>query len=226
MRFTYYGHSTFSLAWDAVSLLFDPFITENPLAAGVAVSGIRCNYLFISHGHHDHIADAVAIARNTGAKVISNFEIVAWMRRQGVSNTHPMNTGGHWHFDFGKVKCVNAVHSSSFPDGSYAGSPMGFLVETGEGNFYYAGDTALTVDMKLIGEFKQIRFALLPIGGNFTMGVDNAIIASDYIRCERIIGLHFDTTDLIRIDHKEARDKFSRAGKELILPEIGQSIEL
>ncbi len=226
MLFTYYGHSTFSLEWDSTRLLFDPFISDNPLAGKIDVESIDCNYMLISHGHADHINDAVSIAKRTGAKVVSNFEIVAWMEKQGVSNGHPMNTGGHWIFDFGKVKCVNAIHSSSFPDGSYAGNPMGFLVESAAGNFYYAGDTALTVDMKLIGEFKKIDFALLPIGGNFTMDVDNAIVASDYIKCDTIIGLHYDTFDLIRIDHAEAEDKFEKAGKKLILPEIGQTIEM
>jgi L-ascorbate metabolism protein UlaG (beta-lactamase superfamily) len=172
------------------------------------------------------VGDAVRIAKRTGARVIANFEIVSWLEKQGVSNTHPMNTGGHWLFDFGKVKCVNAVHSSSFPDGSYAGHPMGFLVESAEGSFYYAGDTALTYDMKLIGEYKKVNFALLPVGGNFTMGVDNALLASDFIRCDRIIGLHFDTTESIRIDHREARQKFAQAGKELILPSVGQTFDL
>lgn len=172
----------------------------------------------------DHIADAVSIAQRTGATVISNWEIVQWLNNQGVTNTHPMNIGGHWFIDFGKVKCVNAVHSSSLPDGSYGGNPMGFLLETEEGNVYYAGDTALTMDMKLIGDYKKIDLAFLPIGNNFTMGIDNAVIASDFIRCEKIIGMHFDTFGYIKIDHDEAFGKFAAAGKELILMNIGKSI--
>lgn len=226
MKFIYYGHSCFSLSANGKVLLFDPFISGNPLAKHISVSSIECDYIFISHGHEDHIADAVSIANRTRAQVVSNFEIVTWLNGKGISNTHPMNIGGHWFFDFGKVKCVNAIHSSSLPDGSNGGNPMGFLLETKDGNVYYSGDTALTYDMKLIGDYKKIDVALLPVGGNFTMGIDNALIASDFVKCEKIIGLHFDTFGYIRIDHREATEKFIAAGKELILPEIGKSIEL
>ena len=137
-----------------------------------------------------------------------------------------MNIGGHWKFEFGNVTCVNAVHSSSTPDGSYGGNPMGFLVETPEGNFYYSGDTALTYDMKLIGEFKRIDIAMFPIGSNFTMGYDNALIASDYVNCDKVMGLHYDTFDMIKIDHNDAKAKFIAAGKELYLIPIGDSVEI
>ena len=226
MQVTYFGHSCFSVKVKNKTLLFDPFISANPLAKNIDVSKIPAEYILISHGHEDHIADAVAIAKRTGAKVISNFEITTWITNNGITNVHPMNIGGHCFFDFGKVKCVNAVHSSSMPDGSYGGNPMGFLVETEAGNFYYSGDTALTYDMKLIGEYKKINFALLPIGNNFTMGIDNAIIAAEFINCEKIIGLHYDTFGFIKIDHKEAVDKFTSAGKELLLLPIGKCIEI
>ena len=226
LSITYYGQSCFSVKAGEKILLFDPFISGNPLAKNINASKINADYILISHGHEDHIADAVSIAKKTGAKVISNFEIITWLEKQGIKNGHPMNTGGHWMFDFGKVKCVNAVHSSSLPDGTYGGNPMGFLIETSFENFYYSGDTALTYDMKLIGEYKKIKFALLPIGNNFTMGIDNAIIAADFINCDKIIGLHYDTYDYIKIDHKEAQDKFSGAGKELILIPIGNTVEI
>lgn len=226
MTITYYGHSCFAVNIGGKTLLFDPFITPNPLAKHVDVSKIKADFILISHGHEDHIADAVSIAKRTGAKVVSNFEIVTWLAKQGVDNGHGMNIGGHWFFDFGKVKCVNAVHSSSMPDGSYGGTAMGFLIETKEGNFYYSGDTALTYDMKLIGDYKKINFALLPIGNNFTMGIDNALIACDFINCEKVVGLHYDTFGHIKIDHKEAIAKFNDAGKELILLPVGESINL
>jgi len=225
MKITYFGHSCFSVTAEGKTLLFDPFITPNELAKHVDVDAIEADYILISHGHEDHVADTIRIAKRTGAKVISNFEIINWFTDKGLDNVHPMNIGGHWIFDFGKVKCVNAVHSSSMPDGSYGGNPMGFLVETGDGNFYYSGDTALTYDMKLIGDYKNIDFALLPVGNNFTMGIDNAIIAADFIRCNKIIGLHYDTFGYIRIDHQEAVSKFNSAGKELHLLEIGSTIE-
>ena len=136
-----------------------------------------------------------------------------------------MNIGGKWKFEFGNVKCVVAQHSSGLPDGSYGGSAMGFIVESTQGNFYYSGDTALTYDMKLIGEYRKVDFAFLCIGDNFTMSVDNAIIAADFIRCERIIGMHYDTFGYIVIDQQDAISKFDRSGKELTLLEIGNTIK-
>jgi L-ascorbate metabolism protein UlaG (beta-lactamase superfamily) len=225
MKITYFGHSCFQVEVSGKKILFDPFIRPNELARHINVSQIKPDYLLITHGHEDHIADAVEIAQSSGAKVISNWEICMWLNKQGISNYHPMNTGGKVKLDFGNVKCVEAVHSSSFPDGSYAGNPMGFIVETAEGNFYYAGDTALTYSMKLIGEYRTIRFAFLPIGDNFTMGVDNAIIATDFINCKDIIGMHYDTFGFIKIDKTEAVEKFKRAGAVLTLLDIGQTIE-
>ncbi len=217
----YFGHSCFLIEAGGKKLLFDPFITPNELAKDIDVDSVQADYLLVSHGHEDHVADAVSIARRTGAKVISNWEIVNWFGKQGITNSHPMNIGGHWFFDFGKVKCVNAVHSSSLPDGTYGGNPMGFLVESAEKTFYYAGDTALTYDMKLIGEYKKVDFAFLPLGNNFTMGIDNAIIASEFIACDHIIGMHYDTFGYIKIDHQEAVQKFAAAGKSLYLLPVG-----
>jgi L-ascorbate metabolism protein UlaG (beta-lactamase superfamily) len=226
MKITYYGHSCFSVQVSDKQILFDPFISGNELAKNIDIDKIWCDYILISHGHGDHISDAVSIGKRTGATVVTNFEIVKWLEKKGLANTHSMNIGGHWFFDFGKVKCVNAIHSSSLPDGTYGGQPMGFLLETKDGNLYYSGDTALTWDMKLIGAYKKINIALLPIGNNFTMGIDNAIIAADFVNCDRIIGLHYDTFGTIKIDHKEAIDKFRTEGRELYLLPIGESIEI
>lgn len=226
MIIKYYGHACFEVEVHGKRILFDPFIRGNELARHIDPDAIKPDFILISHGHQDHIGDAVSIAKQSGATVISNWEIVNWLNTQGVENTHPMNIGGHWFFDFGKVKCVNAVHSSSLPDGTYGGNPMGFLLETPEGNLYYAGDTALTLDMKLIGDYKHIDLAFLPIGNNFTMGIDNAIIAAGFIRCDKIVGMHYDTFGYIKIDLQEAVDKFTAAGKELILMEIGGNISL
>lgn len=226
MKITFYGHACFLVEINGARLLFDPFISQNPLAVAIDINTIECDYILISHGHADHVADAFAIAKRTGAKIVSNYEIVTWYEKQGITNVHPMNIGGHWMFDFGKVKCVNAIHSSSLPDGTYGGNPMGFLVETAQGSFYYSGDTALTYDMKLIGEFKNMDVIMLPIGNNFTMGVDNAIIASGYVNCDKVIGLHYDTFEYIKINHTEAIEKFRANGKELLLIPIGDTISV
>lgn len=226
MQVTYFGHSCFLVEVHGKKLLFDPFITENPLASSIKLKDIQADYILVSHGHWDHIADLKELAALTGAKVISNYEITAWAEKQGVTNTHAMNTGGHWIFEFGKVKCVLAIHSSSMPDGTYGGNPLGFLIETPEGNFYYAGDTALHYDMKLIGDYKKMNFAFLPIGNNYTMGIDNAVIASNFIKCDKIIGMHYDTFEPIKIDHQEAKKKFEHSGKELLLMKIGETREI
>jgi L-ascorbate metabolism protein UlaG (beta-lactamase superfamily) len=226
MNITYYGHSCFGVEVNGKHLLFDPFITPNELAKHIDINTVKADYILVSHGHEDHVADTVAIAQRTGAKVIGAWEVVMWLNKQGVQDYHPMNIGGKWKFDFGNVKCVNAVHSATMPDGSSGGNPMGFIIESTQGNFYYSGDTALTYDMKLIGEYRNVDFAFLCLGDNFTMSVDNAIIAAEFIKCPRIIGMHYDTYGFIKIDHAEAKKKFARAGKELTLMEIGSSINV
>lgn len=226
MEFTFFGHACFSVVLEGKDVLFDPFISPNEKAKSVDVNEILADYILISHGHEDHVADVEAIAKRTGAKLVSNFEIISWFESKGIENGHPMNHGGEWGFDFGKVKYVNAVHSSVMPDGSYGGNPGGFILKNKEVTFYYAGDTALHMDMKLIGEYEKLDFAVLPIGNNFTMGVDDAVIASDFIKCDKIIGIHYDTFGYIEIDHEEAKRKFAAKGKELILLEIGQTIQI
>ena len=226
MNITYYGHSCFSVEINGKHLLFDPYISPNELAKHINIKNIKADYILVSHGHNDHVADVEAIGKRTGAKLICNWEIHNWFSKKGLENIHAMNTGGKIKLDFGSVKCVTAQHSSSLPDGSYGGNPMGFVVESSEGNFYYSGDTALTYDMKLIGEYRSIDFAFLPIGDNFTMGVDNAILASDFINCSRIVGMHYDTFEYIKIDKNEAVSKFQRSGKNLKLMTIGESINM
>lgn len=225
MKVTYYGHSCFCVELNGKKLIFDPFITPNELAKNIDVAKIEADYILISHGHEDHIADAVALAKRTKAKIICNWEINVWLSSKGVENIHPMNIGGKVKLDFGNVKCVAAVHSSSMPDGTYGGNPMGFVVESEKSNFYYAGDTALSYDMKLIGDYRKIDYAFLPIGDNFTMGVDNAIIACDFINCNDIIGMHYDTFGYIKINQEEAISKFDRSGRKLTLMKIGETIE-
>lgn len=239
MNITYLGHSCFLLETQKAKILFDPFISPNEIVQEIRKENldstalanlnpelIECDYVLLSHGHEDHVADAESILKRTGAKVVSNFEIVSWYQSKGIQNIHPMNLGGTWEFDFGTVKSVSAVHSSVLPDGTYGGNPGGFVIEAEGKKIYYAGDTALTYDMKLIGEEFELDYAFLPLGDNFTMGVKDAIKASDFIACNEIIGMHFDTFGFIKIDHADAMNRFEDAGKKLTLMNIGETKEL
>ena len=226
MQITYHGHSCLSTLVSGKTLLFDPFIRQNELAKHVDVEAIRADYILVTHGHFDHIDDAVDIAGRTGATVIANFEVGEWLKGKGVAKVHSMNHGGGFNFPFGRVKYVNAVHSSRLPDGTPGGNPGGFVIESEDGNFYHSGDTALTMDMQLIGQATRLRFAALCIGDNFTMGIDDAIRAADFVQCDRVLGLHYDTFPPIRIDHEEARRRFSAAGKDLVLMGIGETLDL
>jgi L-ascorbate metabolism protein UlaG (beta-lactamase superfamily) len=226
MKLTFYGHASFLVEVNGKKLLFDPFITPNPAAKAVDINRIEADYIFISHGHGDHIADVVSIAKRTGALCVAAAEVAGWLEKQGIENVHAMNHGGPITFDFGKVRGVNAIHSSSFPDGSYAGNPLGFVFNTTEGDFYYAGDTALTMDMQLIPRWAKLQFAVMPIGSNFTMDAADALIASDFVQCDKVVGIHYDTFPPIKIDTAEAQKIFSDTGKQLLLPAIGETINL
>jgi len=223
MKLTYYGHSCFTVELGGRTLLFDPFLSHNPLAARVDINSLRADYILVSHGHEDHLADAVALAKRTGATVVSNYEVANWLAKKGAPKTHPLNHGGAFRADFGRAKFVNAIHSSVLPDGAYGGNPGGFVVESPEGNFYYSGDTALTMDMKLIGESTVLNFAVLCVGGNFTMDAADAVKAAQFVNCNDVVGVHYDTFPPIKIDHDEARNQFQAAGKKLHLLAIGAS---
>lgn len=226
MKITYYAHSTFLIEIKGIHLLIDPFITGNEKLQGkVNVDDLKADYILLTHAHQDHTLDAERIAKRTGATIVSNFEITSHYEKKGIE-VHPMNHGGNWSFEFGNLKYVNAIHTSSFPDGSYGGQPGGFVIEGEHKNIYIAGDTALTMDMKLIPLQTKLDLAILPIGDNFTMGVEDAIIASDFIECDKILGCHYDTFGFIEIDHEEAKRMFYEKDKDLMLLEIGESIEL
>ncbi|RPD98655.1 metal-dependent hydrolase [Aureibaculum marinum] len=226
MKITYLGHASFSIEVHGKVIIVDPFISGNELAKDININTLEADYILITHAHSDHILDVETIAKNTGAAIISNFEIVTYFEPKGIKG-HPMNHGGSWEFDFGKLHMVNAIHSSSFPDGSYGGNPAGFILETSHHKVYIAGDTALTYDMKLIPMlYGQLDLAILPVGDNFTMNIESAIIASDFVECNKVLGCHFDTFGYIKIDHTEAIKKFADKGKELNLLAIGGNIKL
>jgi len=226
MKITFYGQNSLSIEVGGKHIIVDPFITGNDLSKDkVDIKQLKADYILVTHAHQDHTLDVEAIAKNTGATVVSNYEIANHYEAKDLK-VHPMNHGGSWEFDFGKVTYVNAIHTSSFPDGSYGGQPGGFVVEAGEKCIYIAGDTALTMDMKLIPMRHDLDLAVLPIGDNFTMGVDDAVIASDFVECNKILGCHYDTFGFIEIDHKVAKEKFKMKKKELLLLEIGESTEI
>lgn len=226
MKFNYFGHSCFCIENKGKKILFDPFISGNELAKEIDIHTIEADYIVLSHGHADHIADCEAIAHRTGAKVICNWEIHEWLQAKGIHNTHPMNTGGEKDFDDFKIKCVVAQHSSSLPDGSYGGNPMGFIIYGETKNIYYSGDTALTLDMQLIPFFAKIDYAILPIGDNFTMGVNDAIRCAQFVKTNKVIGVHYDTFGYIVINKQNAINKFSNENLELLLPAIGSTTDL
>lgn len=225
MKITYYGHSSLGIEVNDVNILVDPFISANEKASHIDINTLKADYILLTHAHQDHVLDAEAIAKRTNAMIVSNFEITSHFEAMGLE-VHPMNHGGSWDFEFGTVKYVTAIHTSSFADGTYGGQPGGFVIEGERKNIYIAGDTALTMDMKLIPMRLKLDLAILPIGDNFTMGVDDAIIASDFLQCDKIMGYHFDTFGYIEIDHEEAKRKFFDKNKDLMLLGIGEGIEL
>jgi L-ascorbate metabolism protein UlaG (beta-lactamase superfamily) len=179
-------------------LLVDPFFTGNP-AAPLTADKAQADYVLISHGHGDHVGDAVAIAKRTGATILSNFEICNWFGTQGVDKTHPQHIGGGHTHPFGYLKLTNALHGSALPDGSYGGNPCGFLISAEGKKIYLACDTGLFGDMKLIGE-EGLDLAVLPIGDNFTMGPDDALRAAKLLQPKNVIPVHYNTWDLIAQD--------------------------
>ncbi|MDW5289580.1 metal-dependent hydrolase [Formosa sp. PL04] len=225
MKITFYGHASLGIEVNDVSILVDPFISPNEKASHIDINSLKADYILLTHAHEDHVADVEAIAKRTNAVIVSNAEIVSYYSNKGFEG-HPMNHGGKWDFEFGTVKYVNAIHSSGFADGTYGGQPGGFVIEGERKNIYIAGDTALSFDMKLIPMQLKLDLAILPIGDNFTMGIDDAILASDFVECDKVLGYHFDTFGYIEIDHVEAKRKFFDKDKDLMLLEIGESIEL
>jgi L-ascorbate metabolism protein UlaG (beta-lactamase superfamily) len=225
MKITYYGHACFSVVAGGKNILFDPYITGNELAKDIDINTLEADYIFLSHGHFDHMLDAESIAKRTGAMVIGSWELYSYFGSRDVK-TQPLNPGGKFTFDFGTVKSVGAIHSSSFQDGSYAGVATGFVFKTTDGNFYYSGDTGLTLDMTLIPKFADVDFAVFPIGDVLTMGIDDAIEAANFVKTKNVVGVHYDTFGFIKIDKADAIARFGEAGITLRLPAIGESIEI
>ncbi|MFC1489294.1 metal-dependent hydrolase [Thermodesulfobacteriota bacterium] len=225
IKVTWYGHACFSIKTNGTRLLIDPFLTGNPLAT-VQADSVEADYILISHGHGDHVGDAVEIAKRTGATVISNFEIHNWFVAQGVENAHPQHIGGGHDYPWGRVKLTIALHGSALPDGTYGGNPAGFLLYIKDKKIYHACDTGLFYDMKLIGE-EGIDLAILPIGDNFTMGPDDALRAVKLIEPVSVVPIHYNTFDVIKQDPDAWASRVeSETTAKVVVMKPGDTLEL
>ena len=214
IKLTYYGHSTFGIETEDAKLIVDPFFAPNNPAATVKVDEVEADFILVTHGHGDHVADLVPLAKQTGAMVICNYEIANWLGNQGIENVHGMHIGGGYDFPFGRAKMTIAHHGSGLPDGSYGGNPAGFLLHLNEGaDIYISGDTALTYDMRLIGEAGGVDLAILCIGDNFTMGPDDAVRAAQFVQAKHVIPCHYDTFPPIRQDADAFAEKLHDAAE-------------
>ena len=224
---TSHGHATFTLDTGHHKLVIDPFFAPNNPVADIEVSAVQADFILITHGHGDHVADVVQLAKNTGATCICNFEIQEWLLNQDVEKVHPMHIGGGHDFDFGHLKLTIAHHGSMLPDGSNGGNPAGLLITlNNDKRIYFAGDTALTYDMKLIGETGGVDLAILPIGDNFTMGPHDAVLAARFSGARHVIPCHYDTWPLIAQDGQSfSKDLMDKTEIASTLLKAGESYQ-
>jgi L-ascorbate metabolism protein UlaG (beta-lactamase superfamily) len=222
-KLTYYSHSAWKLESKAHTIIIDPFISGNPTAP-VRSEQIKTDFIIVTHAHGDHLGDTIPIAQRNKALVIANFEIATWCQNQGVQ-AHPLHIGGSKEFPFGRVKLTQAFHGSSFPDGKYGGMPTGVLITIEGKTLYHSGDTGLFGDMVLIGKMTPIDIALIPIGDNFTMGVEDAVQAVEFLQPKKVIPMHYSTFDLINTDPERFIERIRRKGfKGEVIP-YGASID-
>lgn len=222
---TWHGHATFSMNVDGARLVIDPFFDHNPLAKTKAAD-VAADYILVTHGHGDHISDALPIAQRTQAKIIANAEIAGWFQRNGYDNVHAQHIGGGFQHPFGRVKLTLALHGSGLPDGSYGGMPAGFLLTVGGKRVYIAGDTAVFSDMSLIGR-GGLDLAVLPIGDNFTMGPDDALLALDFLKPKAVLPCHYNTFPPIQVDLDAWVERVrSETAVTPIVPAIDEAVAL
>ncbi|WP_185876621.1 metal-dependent hydrolase [Blattabacterium cuenoti] len=229
MKITFFTHSTLGLEIGNFYLLVDPFFSANPICKEgenlIETSLKKIDYILLTHAHYDHVCDVEFLSKKfRDVLIISNYEISNYFGKKGIK-TYGINYGSFIFFPFGKLKYTWSAHSSVFRDGVYGGNPGGFLLHSNEGKkIYISGDTSLTNEMNILPIFGKLDLSILPIGGRFTMGVEDAIIASDFLQCKKILGVHYNTFEEIKINKDEAKKKFHEKGKELILLEMKECI--
>lgn len=229
INITWHGQSCFEIEHNGTKLIIDPFLSGNPLAKK-SPDDVEADYILLTHGHNDHVGDTLPIAKRTGATVIATHELATYFGWQGV-NTHGMNIGGSYTFDFGRVKLTQAFHGSSYePEGKeefiYLGMPTGILLTLGDKTLYHAGDTGLFGDMRIIGERENVELAMLPIGDNFTMGPDDAVVAAEWVRAKRVIPMHYNTFPVIEQDAHAFAEKLKEKGIQGHVLESGETLTL
>jgi L-ascorbate metabolism protein UlaG (beta-lactamase superfamily) len=224
LKITYYGHSAFKLEDGKYGVIIDPFLNENPLSP-VKTRDIHVNYVILTHGHGDHLGDGLEIAKDNNATIIAVNELANYCISKGAS-AHNMHIGGSYNFPFGRVKFTIAHHGSKTPDGEYVGEPAGVIVSIGGKNVYHCGDTGLFLDMKLIGELTPIDVMLLPIGDNFTMGIDDAVKAVEFVNPKIAIPMHYNTWPIISADPGIFAKKLNEKRRNNIVMNFGESIDL
>jgi len=228
MELTYFGHSAFQITVGTTTLLFDPFITGNSHAEGIVTpDDLKPDVILLTHAHGDHWGDTPHIARKSGALVVANFEITQYLTgKHGHERVHPMNTGGAWNFEWGRVKQTYARHSSSFPDGTYGGNPNGYLLYLEGKTLYNAGDTDRFAEMAYYGSEEEIDVAFLPIGDCFTMGIDESVKAARLLKPKLVVPIHYNTFPPIEVDVAEWEQKMHDAGFSTRVLKPGETITL
>ena len=224
MKITYYGHAFVQLENDGNSVVIDPFITDNP-ACKIKPNDVKCNFIILTHGHSDHYGDTIEIAKKNDALVIATFELAEHAGKSG-AKVHHMNLGGAYNFPFGRLKLTLAHHSSSAPDGTYTGEAAGVLITIDGKTIYHAGDTALFYDMKLLGGMNKIDYAFLPIGDNFTMGIEDAVKAAEFINASTVTPVHYNTFDVIKANPDDFKKKVESIGIKCNIMNPGDVVEL